>query len=228
MLKFFIVSDIHSFYDEFISALNESGFDKSNETHWLIVLGDCFDRGPKPLETMQFLNDLPRKIIVKGNHEQMLMECINRGYPQPYDHKNGTAQTICDLAPNATSFNEACNIAYAYVKDFINNIVNYVELKNHILVHAFIPVISEDNLPAYYIHNRKFKKNDNWRNATDIEWEESCWGNPFEMAEMGLLPDKTLVFGHFHTSYAWSKYKRNEGYNEFGDHSYFKPYYGNG
>ena len=40
MPKLFVISDIHSFYDEMIESLNNSGFDKDNSNHWLICLGD--------------------------------------------------------------------------------------------------------------------------------------------------------------------------------------------
>ena len=36
MPKLFVVSDIHGFYDEMMNALDEAGFDPSNEEHWLI------------------------------------------------------------------------------------------------------------------------------------------------------------------------------------------------
>ena len=45
MPKFFVVSDIHGFYDIFIDALDKAGFDKNNEEHYLICCGDYFDRG---------------------------------------------------------------------------------------------------------------------------------------------------------------------------------------
>ena len=51
------------------------------------------------------------------------------------------------------------------------------------------------------------------------------WGNPFEMADMELnQTGKTIVFGHFHTSYQWSMHYE---YNEFGEDARFDPYYGN-
>ena len=36
MKKYFVVADIHSFYDEFMKALNDAGFDINNEDHILI------------------------------------------------------------------------------------------------------------------------------------------------------------------------------------------------
>ena len=225
MPKFFIVSDVHGFYDEMKLALHEAGFDPKNEEHWLVGCGDYLDRGRQPQQVINYLMSLPRKILVKGNHEDLLLDCINRGYPLAHDLSNGTAQTIIDLAPNTEKFNVACAVTYDKVEDFIDGMVNYFELKNHIFVHSWIPLISKDGLPAYYTRDRQFEFNPNWRAATSKEWDDSRWGNPFELAEQGLLPDKTVVFGHYHTSYARSKY---EGAPEWGESADFSIYRGNG
>ena len=225
-MKFFIMSDIHGFYDEMKLALDEAGFDPNNEEHWVITCGDHFDRGSKPLEVMKYLNSLPRAILVKGNHEQLLMDCIDRGYWYSHDRSNGTFKTICDLAPNAETFDVACSVAYLKVKDFIGSMVDYFETKNYIFVHSWMPLTNKDNLPAYYTQNRKFEFRDDWREASDKEWEDSRWGNPFDLAEKGLnKTGKTIVFGHWHSSTGWAK---AEGCSEFGDDAKFEPYYGDG
>jgi hypothetical protein len=66
---------------------------------------------------------------------------------------------------------------------------------------------------------------ENWREANEMQWEDARWGNPFELAEQGLLPDKTLVFGHWHCSTGWAKL---EGRSEFGEDAKFDPFYGDG
>ncbi|MEE1302328.1 MAG: hypothetical protein UHD64_06040, partial [Bacteroidales bacterium] len=58
--------------------------------------------------------------------------------------------------------------------------------------------------------------------AHAVEWEDARWGNPYERAEQGLFPDKKIVFGHFHTSYARNKY---EGKPEWGNNADFSIYY---
>lgn len=225
MPKFFIMSDIHGFYDEMRLALDEVGFDQNNENHWIIICGDHFDRGFQPLEVMKYLQCLPRKILIRGNHEQLILDCIDRGYFLSHDRSNGTAQTIIDLAPKAKTFDVACAVAYDKVKDFIGSMVDYFETRNYIFVHSWIPLISKDGLPMYYTRNRNFEFNPNWREASAQEWADSRWGNPFELAEKGFLPDKTIIFGHYHTSYARNKY---EGGPEWGRDADFSIYRGNG
>lgn len=226
MPKFFVMSDIHGFYDEMKLALDEAGFDSNNEEHWIVTCGDHFDRGSKPVEIMKYLQELPRKILVKGNHEQLLLDCIDRGYVLSHDWHNGTSQTILDLAPSAEAFDLACSTAYWRVKDFIDSMVDYFETKNYIFVHSWIPLIIENDYPKYYTRDREYLFNPDWRNATKKEWDEARWGNPFEIAAQGLnQTGKIIVFGHWHASTGWAK---SEGRSEFDDDAKFDPYYGDG
>ena len=213
------------FYDEMKLALDKAGFDPNNEDHWIITCGDHFDRGPKPLEVMKFLKELPRKILILGNHEELLMDCIYRGEYFSHDISNGTANTIVELAPNTITFEEACTTAYGKVKDFIDSMVDYFETKNYIFVHSWIPLISKDGLPAYYTKNRQFEFKDDWRKASAKEWQDARWGNPFKLAEQGFLPDKTIVFGHWATEHKWAEV---EGRPDFDENAKFEPHYGDG
>ena len=222
MPKLFVISDIHSYYNEMIAALNNAGFDPTNENHWLISCGDYFDRGPGSAKVWRYLKDLPRKVLIKGNHEQLLVECCERGYDLSHDRHNGTVRTIWDMG-YGTEFADCCAYTLTKITPFLNSMVNYFETKHYIFVHSWIPLISKDELPAYYTRDRKFEFNPNWRNASQEEWDSAMWGNPFDLAEQGLLPDKTIVFGHWHCSTGWAK---SEGRSEFGDDAKFDPYYG--
>ena len=94
MAKFFVVSDIHSFYTPLKKALDGAGFDPDNEDHWLVVCGDAFDRGRESFEVLRFLMGLERKILIRGNHDDLLEECCLRGYPEWHYNSNGTRRTI--------------------------------------------------------------------------------------------------------------------------------------
>lgn len=224
MPKFFVTSDIHSYYTELIRALIDAGFDESNEEHYLVVCGDCFDRGPDSAKVLKYLQNLPRKILVKGNHEQLLVDCCKRGWFMSHDRHNGTFRTIIDLG-HGEDFEDMCKHTLNKVQPFLDGMVNYFETKNYIFVHSWIPVANRDGLPAHYTRGRRFEFNPNWRNASQEDWDEAMWGNPFDMAERGFLPDKTVVFGHWHCSTGWAK---AEGRSEFDDDAKFDPYYGDG
>lgn len=224
-MKFFVTSDIHSYYDEFKKALDEAGFDENNEEHWLVVCGDYFDRGRKPFEVMKYLMNIPRRILIRGNHEQLLVECCERGEAYGHDYSNGTADTIWRLG-YGEDFCEMCDYTLKRTKPFFRSMVNYFETKNYIFVHSWIPLIQKDELPAWYTRNRKFEFNPDWRNASQKEWDAAMWGNPFDMAWQGLnQTGKVIVFGHWHCSTGWAK---AEGRSEFDNDAKFEPYYGDG
>jgi serine/threonine protein phosphatase 1 len=220
MAILFVFSDCHGFFNELKDALDEAGFDPNNEEHFCIGLGDYLDRGRQPQEVIDYLMSLERCLLVKGNHTSLLMDCLDRQFPYKTDWHNGTAQTILDLAPHAKTFGEACAVAYEKVKPLVDKMVDYVESRNYIFVHSFVPLKSLDGLPMYYTRNRKFEIDPDWRHAHASAWEEARWGNPFQLAKQGFLPDKTLVFGH------WSTYdQRSRDYE--GD-DLFDPIYGDG
>ena len=102
-MKLFCVSDIHGYFDEFKAALDTAGFDSDNESHWLIGCGDYFDRGRQPLEVMDYLKKLPRKILIRGNHEDLLEQCYSRRMAFSHDIHNGTAMTILDVGSDSTT-----------------------------------------------------------------------------------------------------------------------------
>lgn len=224
MPKFFCVSDVHGFYNELILALKKSGFDENNENHWLIVCGDVFDRGTQPIQVMRYLKNLPRKVLIKGNHEQLFNEAVERCYPESYDYSNGTFDTILQLgcADKYTSFDECCIKAESRVKLFFNSMVNYFETQNYVFCHSWIPVEWEDHLPAWYRKNRKYSKKEDWRYAHQSEWDGAMWVNPLDMAMNEMTIDKCIVSGHWHCSYGWGI--QNKTFDDFGENAIFEPY----
>lgn len=227
MPKFFICSDIHSFYTPLKSALDEKGFNPNNENHWLIVCGDCFDRGNESKELLRYLMSLDRKILVKGNHDILLEECCMREFPYSYDKHNGTVQTIVDLGGyyNGIEFDKCCQITWNKLARYRELLVNYFETKNYIFVHSWIPttywVGKKSNIWGV-LENRK-EWDPDWRNASESSWNEAMWCNPFELAQQGFnQTGKTIVFGHFHVSWA---HARDKGVSELGEDAIWDIYH---
>lgn len=223
MPKFFVVSDVHGFYHEMLDALDSAGFDPDNEEHWLISCGDNFDRGPCPEEVMMYLKLLPRKILVRGNHEKLLVECCERGEPWSHDLSNGTFATINELggAGSGYTFDECCMRTLARTNVFLDSMVNYFETKNYVFCHGFIPVKCNDHLPPYYRRNRAYAKMENWRDASQYQWDDATWLCSFDMIEQGFEIDKCIVAGHWHASYGRHLI---EGTSEFGQDADFSPF----
>lgn len=229
--RFVIISDVHGFYDEMICALNKVNFNP--ETDVLISCGDNFDRGQQPIEVMKYLQGLPNKVLCIGNHEELLRQLCDRGYPGSHDYSNGTFDTVCEFggAGEGRSFDECCLVAYQRTKNFIDSMVNYFETKNYIFVHGWIPVICNDDLPMYYRNNRKFEFNQDWRSAHYSEWEQARWLNGMDMARKGFIePGKTIIVGHWHCSYGHmlDSIKTDNWISEFDDDAIWEPYYGDG
>lgn len=215
-MKFFVCSDVHSAYTPWMVALDEAGFDVNNKEHKIIVCGDLFDRCNESQKTYKFMRDMidrDKIIYVKGNHEQLLLDCCERGYPCSHDMSNGTARTIWDLG-YGTEFYDCCEYVLAKIKPFMNSMVNYYETKHYIFVHSWIPTIEEGSV---------LKFNPDWRKASQEEWDQAMWGNPFNMAIKGLnQTGKIIVCGHWHTSYLRTHF---EGKPEWGKDADFSPYY---
>ena len=225
MKKYFIVADTHSFYKEMIKALKKKGFDKKNPEHIVISCGDIMDRGKESMKMLNFFSYMlkrNRAILVRGNHEDLFDELINRGHPKYHDYSNGTLSTLaqlCGLSSHHDLYFYLGDDGSTGVDTAIKNynkkwdtvrssMVNYYELGDYIFVHGWIPTIEKE--PGKNIYDP------NWRNSTDAEWKLARWDNGMKMAEMGITePGKTIVCGHWHASYGNVR-KRKEHYKELG------------
>lgn len=198
---YFAVSDIHSFYDPLKEALDEAGYDPSNENHVLIVCGDAFDRGSQTLEVLDFLKSIPkeRRILIRGNHERLLRYCYLQGRYQSYDFSNGTVRTMCQLAGTDPDYEKP--FRSRKIKKVIDWIWSdewrdFYEVGDYIFVHAWLPL--KKVLDDYGDERMTFDPD--WRQAGESEWDEASWACPWKMYQSGYLPKgKTVVCGHWHT-----------------------------
>lgn len=232
-MRLYCCSDLHSFFTSFKKALDEAGFEADNPNHLLLCLGDVFDRGPESVEVLRYLDSLSNVILIRGNHEDLLEEMLARGYGETHDVKNGTVTSVVDLCDitgvKTKSTYEVCKAVEDLVKPFLNKFVDYYESEHFLFVHSWIPCKvhfeGDGEFKPWYTRNKTYEYMSDWREANEVEWQEARWGNPFKMAEAGLnQTSKTIVFGHFHTSWPRANY---DGKPEFGDGADFSPYYGN-
>ena len=199
MKKLYVTSDVHSYFDELMIALNRAGFDINNEEHIFVCCGDLLDRGSFPTKCIKFVNSLPenRKILIRGNHELLAEAIIHRGYFGWHDWHNGTAETVQWLSeyavdPYAVSEAELIESFSGnpeWIKYF-NSTVDYKEVSNYIFTHGWIPYGGTIDYPIY---------ESDWREKS---FESSAWVNGMDMWNKGVkVPGKTIVCGHFHA--AW-------------------------
>ena len=215
-MKIFAVSDIHGFFTEMKTALDEAGFDPENENHWLFVLGDIIDRGREPEKVIDYLLSLPRKVLIRGNHEELFESACQRRQCFSHDIHNGTLQTILDLnvSPPTSRLSEYhFSEAYRKMRPILNSMVDYFETENHIFTHAWLPtqlLLEDKNAPS------------DWRCAETQHWHKARWCNPFEIAPHDPQ-GKTVVFGHWHCSAGWAE---KENRSEFGTDARFDTFFG--
>ena len=215
-MKYFVSSDIHGFFDEWQNALNEKGFDLNNPEHKIILCGDLFDRGSQPKEIIEFVLKHKDKIIfIRGNHEDLMEQMIERNSSDYGDLCNGTAQTIVDLYPEwqISEFDLKKIAKETRLQEVLDMCVDYYETKHYIFVHGWIPIIEN-----CYLHDS------NWRTARKEHWGKARWANPVEMYRYEIYdPNKTIVCGHWHCSALWHEQNPDE-YEEFGDKANFEPF----
>ncbi len=237
-MKYFVTSDIHSFCDELLVALDEARFDVDNPEHVLVIAGDLFDRGPKTVELFNYLMSIPegRLVLIEGNHELLFRSLVNKAIPHDYDFSNGTVQSFCHIAgvPYDDVLSWYCSAYYGFddetesgnVWDRVrrkvkrsaigrfalreSNFKKFFEIGDYIIVHAFIPAVP-DGL--------------DWRTDKNADWEKAEWDCPYALYDSGkfkreMAIGKTLICGHWHASDFHSHY---EGAPYMGD---FTPYCG--
>ena len=195
--KIFVVSDVHGHCSLLNEALFNAGFDKDNEEHLLVCCGDYFDRGNENVEVLKFFERLKHKVLLRGNHEDLLMKVFETGRLLPHNYINGTVQTLqnffgkyfvdpiddtIDFSGKTRTVDRIC--------DFIDETVNYFETDKYVFVHGWLP----DN--AKTPEARSLVTDEAWEKARWIKWTDRYVGaRPLE--------DKILICGHVPTLYAY-------------------------
>lgn len=227
MKQYFVCADVHGFFKELKESLNTCGFDINNEEHVFVSCGDLLDRGSQPKECLDFVNNLPenRKILVCGNHEDLLHEAILRRCFLSHDYHNGTIQTCLDLLNIKNNDEIKSNeilLRMSLSKNletYFDCLTDYAVVDDFIFVHGWVP-ISDYKMYEYCENYIK----ENWNSAHKSEWEKARWLNGMQCWKHGAkIKNKTIVCGHWHTSFGNYIY-HNKGSGEFADDSDFTPF----
>lgn len=213
--KLFVVSDIHGHYTFVKDALNEAGFDNDNPEHLLICCGDYFDRGRENLDVLKFFERLKHKVLIRGNHEDLLLKLLQTGKVLPHNYINGTMQTLTEFfgkysinpIDDSIDFSGKTRMVDR-VCEFIDETVNYFETENYVFVHGWLP--------------EKIKASEEFQRVNDNAWEQARWIKWTEKYDGDRpLAEKTLICGHMPTFYA-KKFDKDR------DNNNSDIFYGNG
>lgn len=207
-MKLFVLSDVHSFYEPMMAALNKNGFDITNQDHHVIICGDLFDRGPDAVKCYEFakkMADEGRLSYVYGNHEELLQDCVREVYSiqgvSNHHISNGTLDTLAqftgmskyDLHAGWVDTKEFAEKTDPLLEFIYDQTVDYVEAGDYIFVHGWIPCNPYNGTVP-----------DNW-NTPDADWDKARWINGMAAWRKGArLQGKTIVCGHFHASWGHS------------------------
>jgi hypothetical protein len=204
-MKYFLISDVHGEYDKMKYALSTAGFDESKDT--LVSVGDAMDRGPKNVDTLDYLLGLKNKILLWGNHDARLLLLLNGAAVESYDAHNKTTETIAQLsghdmnAPFDKDFYEYYETCLSEIRnsEIKEKLMSYfkqchmaAEFSNEIVTHAWLPSsVGLDSL----------KLKPSWRSVKSWDrWYDALWSRTDYAVRGQAYPDKKLVVGHW---YAW-------------------------
>ena len=196
----------------------------------MVICGDLFDRGRQPIELIRYLNhEVPRKILIRGNHEDLFEDMCRRGEPWMHDYSNGTCQTAFDLTGvnEPISFERRASIALTKIVPLLNQMVDYYETEHYIFVHGWIPCW--DRGASKYVMENAFIYNSEWRGLSTRDWKQARWRNGIDCAKHGIIePNKTIICGHWHCSYGHWLDNPDKYNSSIGEDSNFEPYYADG
>jgi serine/threonine protein phosphatase 1 len=192
--KIFAVSDVHGHYTELKWALDRAGFDENDETHIFLSCGDLFDRGKENASVYRFVKGLKRKILIRGNHEDMLCDVLKRGFLEDFEISNGTDLTVRELLGMAREAEsrefdvESYDGTIREIIAFADSMCHYFETEHYVFTHGWLPLVFEGQKPCI---------DPLWREASPSDWEiahQLEWQQTYNVRAM--LDGKTIVCGH--------------------------------
>lgn len=129
--KTVITSDIHGCYYEFKALMRKTELNKEEDT--LLILGDLFDRGRHSFEVCRELLKLreemgERFILVRGNHDQFLMDACENPDKVSLWAFNGGMKTVESFKMHGASYTSAMEL--------LRDTPLYYETDRFIGVHA--------------------------------------------------------------------------------------------
>ena len=224
-MRYYIAADVHGFFTQFHTALEDAGYYRDSGPHRLVLLGDAFDRGPEAVKMQEFLLDRLEKnevILIRGNHEDLFTEMVtvDEGLPVRHHRSNGTYDTALQLTGFDPAMARIRHWDFAekaretrYYRQIIPAAIDYYETEHHIFVHGWIPCIRAVDGALLY--------KPDWREASAEEWYEARWLNGMD-AVFRCREEKTVLCGHWHCSYGHAVYEKKG--SEFGEDADFSPY----
>ncbi len=196
--KMFVVSDVHGCATKLKDELKRAGYDKNNQEHIFVCCGDLFDRGDENLEVLRFVESIDQKVLIRGNHEDMLLKILETGHMAEHNFYNGTLNTMEEFFGRYAVDKDTGDVDFSgmtsmvkRVSDFIMSMQDYHETEDFVFVHGWLPS---------YEYNGKHTIMANWRKASPEQWRVARTLPWFKMYDgRRPLDDRKIVCGHYPT-----------------------------
>lgn len=134
----YVIGDVHARPHLVEQLIRDVPWDIRNDK--IVFLGDLIDRGPDAQGVVELIKGLvkenPNIVVLRGNHEQMLLDCIDYQDPQWLVPENGGLTTIA---------------SYGYDLDEIDDVTEIRIPEEHVEFLRSLPFYHEDE-QAIYVH----------------------------------------------------------------------------
>lgn len=203
-MTYFVFADPHGNYEALINAITEMGYDAANPQHQLIGCGDYFGRAARSnsdcVNIWKYLTSphhANKPICIRGNHESILIDAIERRQLTETDIYNGEHNTFASfLGRYPNQVKRDCYLQFDAAKvmmnigfyDWLKSLPWYFETEHYIFTHGFVPL---------QWFGKKWKLSD----LGDWEWNTASWAKTpdyiWTLDQTHTKVDKTVVFGHW-------------------------------
>ena len=125
---------------------------------------------------------------------------------------------VADAVRNTEKFVEKVRSS-RFLKELLPECKDYFEVGNYIFTHGYIPCKeSFRGFNTVYLYNK------NWREVSEEAWKKARWYNGMQFACKHKITEegKTIVCGHFHTSYGHAVIGKK--CSEYGADADFSPF----
>lgn len=203
--KRFVIGDIHGCIATLVELLEDKIKPKRNDE--IVFVGDLIDRGPNPKAVVDFVMELQKKfkvIVIRGNHEQMLLDSLTDGYTFELWHFNGSEPTL-----RSFNISHPSEMERKYI-DFFFNLPFYVLWEDFVVTHGDLNFDAED--PFADTHTMLWGRRLSFK-PEKINFRRLVVGHtptPLEIIKSSIKESKIFVDGG--CVYKGSRLKANLGY----------------
>lgn len=139
----YAIGDLHGRFDLLCKAIDMIEADAGDEPARLIVLGDFVDRGPQSRNIIDLLMSGPQRanwewIVIQGNHEAMMLQCLTNPAILRWWIGNGGGETLKSYGYSDGDSLLPLRIPADHLA-WLSGLPIYHEDEHRIYVHAGVP-----------------------------------------------------------------------------------------